>query len=149
MNRLPQTEYDRKFGTSPPFRLKNTTTILTNALYAYNWEISSNGTAGKYLPFNFLMISNNSATCPIDVYINGDQTVFKTIFPSTIQKFDQDSLPALYSVVLKNVGSGTIAINEVEVFAQKVAINQEKMAQDVHREMVSKKTTNISSLRWY
>jgi len=129
-----QAEYERKYGISPLFRQKNAAALAPSEVFAYDWEISANSTAGKYLPFNFLIVTNLSSSCALDLYVNGDTSPIMMIPASIVKTIDQNSLPAFRSVLLKNThASATVAIGEIEVTAQHAPISLEKIAQDMHR----------------
>lgn len=128
-------EYARKFETSPIFRQRNTATITANSYFNYDWEVSSPSEAKKYLPFNLLIVTNNNTSSPMELYINGDVLPVKYIPAGTIVTIDRDTIPAFSSVVLKNIGSTTIAIGEIEIVAQREAIKPEEMAQNLHKRL--------------
>ena len=127
-------EYSRVYETSPIFRQRNTATIATNAYFTYNWEISEPTGAKKYLPFNLLIITNNNTSSALELYINGDVLPVKYIPAGVIVSIDRDTIPAFTSVVLKNIGSTTIAIGELEIVAQREAIKPEQIAQNLHKD---------------
>ena len=128
-------EYSRQYETSPIFRQRNTATIASNAYFAYNWEISESTTAKKYLPFNMLIITNNDTANAFELYINGDILPIKYIPAGVIVSIDRETIPAFSSFVLKNIGSTTSAIGNIEVVAQREAITPEVMAQNLHKDM--------------
>jgi hypothetical protein len=74
------------------------------------------GVFGKYSPFNFLLISNQTdveftARCGADFV--------KTIFDGTILAFDEELLPAFKNIRVINE-SGGAATGTIEVTVQKV-----------------------------
>jgi hypothetical protein len=131
-------EYERKYSTSPLFRKTNASTIAAGAVFNFDFEISQND-AVKYLPFNFLKIINNDTANDLLLYINGDKSPVDLIAASTIAIYDQDSIPAFRSVALSNNGTTTISANKLQILAQRTAINTNKIAQDIHREIFSGK----------
>lgn len=132
-------EYERRFGSSPIYRQKNAATVAANATFTYNWEISDPNGANKYLPFNSLVVINNDVSSALELYVNGDLSPIKYILPGTVVSFDKKVLPAFYSFMLKNVGSTTIAIGDIEVVAQREAITQDDIAREQHAAQFGKK----------
>jgi hypothetical protein len=131
-------EYARKYEASPPFLLKNTGTITAGSSYDYDFFVSS-PQAQKYLPFNYLRIANKDASNDLELYINGSQTAYNTIIAGTIEGYDKSVLPAFTSIQLKNIGSGTIAIGSVQIFAQKQPYDTQTAITDAHRQLVRPK----------
>lgn len=73
---------------------------------------------GKFLPFNYLAITNNSAQ-KIRLVVN--DSVRKLIMPGTILTFDSATLPAIWSIKVVNKGTAAINDGEVLIAFQKVS----------------------------
>lgn len=132
-------DYKRQYGLSPIFRQRLASSLAANAVFAYDWEVSANGTAGKYLPFNLLQITNNSLNSPVELYVNGEILPIKYIPAGTILSIDKETLPAFKSVLIKNIGTAAISAGEIEIVAQREAITPTQMAQETHKAIYSKK----------
>lgn len=131
-------EYARKYEASPPYRFSNTATIAAGAYFNIDFEISQ-ADAVKYLPFNFMVVSNGNASNNALLYVNGAINPVKTIFAGTIQAIDKKTLPAYRSFAIKNAGTGTLAIGDIEVFCQREPVDSESIIQSVHKRIFSKK----------
>jgi len=131
-------EYARKYEASPIYRFSNTGTIAAGAYYNVDFEVSQ-ADAVKYLPFNFIVVSNGNASNNAVLYVNGAINPVKTIFAGTIQAIDKKTLPAYRSFAIKNVGTGTLAIGDIEIVCQREPIDTETIAQNLHRSIFSKK----------
>lgn len=70
----------------------------------------------KYAPYNFLQVTNKTDQ---DLLIQTNVSTIK-ISHGVILSFDEETLPAFRSVVIKN-SSGSTATGDVEVLVQKVA----------------------------
>lgn len=133
-------EYERKFGSSPIFRYSNTGTIAASGKLYYDWEVSANPTAGKYLPFNYLVATNNNTDNPLLIYINGAwDTPVAMLPPKAIRELDSSTIHAFRSVGIQNTGSSTITAGQVELIAQRLPIGSGAMFGALHRQLYSKK----------
>lgn len=101
---------------SPLFETSNESAIAVNGLYSVVLDETTN--FGKYTPFNFVLIQNNSSE-RVRLIIN--DSVRKIIPAGTIQTFDASTIPAIWSIRVENKGSAEIAIDEIQVSFQKVA----------------------------
>ena len=72
---------------------------------------------GKYLPFNFVMVTNNSEQ-RIRLIINDSVRII--ILPGTSWTFDSATLPAVWSLKLQNKGTASTNDNEVYLSFQKI-----------------------------
>ena len=70
----------------------------------------------KYLPFNFLQVTNSTDQ---QLLIITDAGSVKAIPSNTILSFDSETLPAYRTVQIQNA-SGALATGDVEVICQKV-----------------------------
>jgi len=88
--------------------------LNVNDVYYINLEAMP---YGKYLPFNFLMVENNSQQ-KVRIVIN--DSVRKIVFPGTIMTFDSATIPAIWSIKVINKGSDVINDGEVIISFQKI-----------------------------
>jgi len=116
---------------SPIFKIKNGSTLSASAFFIYNWEVS-NSASRKYLPFNDLIITNNNASNSLLLIIDGDSNWNKLIPASTVIRIPKSVLPAFRAIQLQNVGTGTIAANEIEVVAQYVPKDSQDIVQRIY-----------------
>jgi hypothetical protein len=135
-------QYSRKYGTSPIFRTYNTSAISAGGFFVHDFEIST-AASEKYFPLNYLKITLNDNSNPMLLYINGDKTATDYIAPGTFISYDKDSIPAFRSVKLENIGSGEIAINAVQIVAQRVAVTTQDIAQTAHKAILTKKMPGV------
>lgn len=128
--------YGRTYKVSPIFSFKNSTTILTTAEYLFDFESEQPRTL-KYLPFNLTRISNNTNE-DIEVYVNQNRD--KVIFiPSGITTtVPSDVAPSVSSILVKNVGSGTIAINGIRIFVQRDKVTVDQIVKRAHSTIFEK-----------
>jgi hypothetical protein len=90
--------------------------------------------AARYAPFDFLQVSNGSAHA-LEVDVNEAGNILY-VAASTIQSADKTTAPAIWSLRLENVGTGTIAAGEVRVVVQKTVADSETFVQKIVRRFV-------------
>lgn len=139
---MDATDYERKYAASPLFPLKNASTITAGSYYAYDWEVS-NAASVKYLPFNFLQVQNNNSTYAVELYVNGDINPIDVIPAGVIRSYDKNTLPAFRAVLVKNIGSGTIAANAINLLAQRTAVNADDVTQTVVGRIIGGKKSGL------
>lgn len=100
---------------SPLFEVSNTGVIAPNDYFHVNLDETTG--YGKYTPFNFILIQNNSAQV-VRCIVN--DSVRKIIPAGTIQTFDASTIPAVWSIRVQNRGALDIAADKVQVSFQKV-----------------------------
>jgi len=100
---------------SPLFETSNESAILANAVYSVVLDEKTN--YGKYTPFNFVLIQNNSGQ-KVRLIVN--DSVRKIIPAGTIQTFDASTIPAIWSIRVQNLGTVSVAEDEIQVSFQKV-----------------------------
>lgn len=130
--------YEEKYGTSPAFRKSNDSPLVAGTFLVHNFEISEPA-AQKYLPLNYIVVTNNDTASDLQLIIDGDLDYVFLIPPGTIKGFDSDTIPAFRSYQLKNIGSSDIAAGKIEVIAQRVAIKTEEIVRGAHRAILTKK----------
>jgi len=101
---------------SPLFETSNTDAILSSAIY--NVVLDERTNYGKYTPFNFVLVQNNSGQ-KVRLIVN--DSVRKIIPAGTIQTFDSSTIPAIWSIRVQNLGAVQIAADEIQVSFQKVS----------------------------
>lgn len=142
---LSEEEYQRKYGGSPPFNKTNPAAIATGGVFSISYarESSDFPNAPKYGGVNFVMIRHGStpgSDTRLALYRNGGNTVESVISPGEIRTFDAESTPGGFETIqLKNVGATTIAIGDIEVFAQKVPVKAEDVFRETHERLFSTK----------
>jgi len=90
------------------YELSNPSILLTNEIYSINLDETT--TYGKYVPFNFALLQNNSSE-KVRLIIN--DTIRKIVPAGTIQTFDASTIPAIWSIRVQNLGSNSIAVGEL------------------------------------
>jgi len=124
--------YDRKYGRSPTFNFKNTSSIPADGIYLLDIE-SVSRTAQKYLPFNFVRIINQSGY-DIEVYINQNDDNPVLIPKGTIQVIDKESAPAIRSFKIKNLDStNAISANTVRLEVLQQGVTSDDVTNKVFR----------------
>ena len=106
-----------KFG-SPLFNIKNVALGVGGQDVADFEQISS---ARKYLPFNFLQVTNNGED-EITIYFDGSTSESKVIPSGTIMTFENIWFRR---IVYKNTGSTNISANKIEFTAQVLPMSDE------------------------
>jgi len=100
---------------SPLFEESNEAIVAVNA--NFNILIDERTNFGKYLPFNFVLVQNNSSE-RVRLVVN--DSVRKIVPAGTIQTFDASTIPAIWSLRLQNLGVANIAVEELQVSFQKL-----------------------------
>lgn len=126
-------EYGRKFRPSPIFSFSNSGTIASNGTDIFDFG-EDNTASQKYLPFNNLRIVNNSSE-DIKVYINQNRNKFVLVTANSISLATPDVFPAIRTVLIENVGSGTIAVGEISIVAYKNNVTPELVTQRAHEKI--------------
>ena len=121
--------YYRTYEESPIFSFKNSS-LITGSYELIDFEKDNNVTQ-KYLPFTNLQIINNSSET-IYIYIN-QGNIAKVIPSGTILTFDKSVIPACRSINIYNAGTGTIAVNEVEVSVWKEGVTIDNAFKKMHK----------------
>jgi hypothetical protein len=121
---INQTNLRRSASGSPNFP-HNAGALLTGAVTIIDFNIRASRQS-KYAPFNRLKIINNSSY-DIIIYINQDTNNAYVIPAGTIESINKESIPALWSVKIENIGSGTIASGEVRLEVQKEIITPQDL----------------------
>lgn len=99
---------------SPIYSISNSGTISTNAEFTFDLEAMP---YGKYLPYNFVSIQNNSAQ-RIRLIIND---TLRLIIPAgVIKSIDSSTIPAIWNIKVINLGSSAIGLEEIDIDFQKV-----------------------------
>ena len=101
---------------SPLFETSNSGAILSGEFM--NVVLDERTNYGKYTPFNFVLIQNNSSQ-RVRLIVN--DSVRKIIPAGTIQTFDSSTIPAIWSIRVQNLGAVAIAAEEMQVSFQKVS----------------------------
>jgi hypothetical protein len=101
---------------SPLFETSNAGVITVNSIY--NVVLDERTNYGKYTPFNFVLVQNNSGQ-RVRLIVN--DSVRKIIPAGTIQTFDASTIPAIWSIRVQNVGVANINADEIQVSFQKVS----------------------------
>lgn len=128
-----ETNYTREFGRSPTFNYKNAQ-ILTSATQLFSFD-DLTPTCKKYLPFNFLKIINNSGY-DIEVYINQDTSDVTTVTAGTIVSLSENDLPAVRSIIVKNISASTIDANKIKIEVRKNDVGSDQYSNIIFRETV-------------
>jgi hypothetical protein len=103
---------------SPLFNLKNSALVSGSQDIA---DFESIPKAQKYLPFNFLQVTNNGED-EITIYFDCDATQAKVIPKGTIMTFEN----IWYRRILyKNTGSASISANKIEFVGQLLPVKEE------------------------
>jgi len=123
--------YYRTYEASPIFSFKNSATITAGKQILVDVH-KDMPASKKYGAFNNLTVTNNSSY-DVYIYLNQDKTNSKVIPSGTILTFDRKTIPALRSLIVYNSGSGTIAINEIEVAVWKEGITQDQAFAKMHK----------------
>jgi len=132
---VARTSYPRR-NKSPFFSFRNSATIATTLTYLFDYH-RDNLRTEKYGSFNNLSITNNSDE-DIIVYPNQNKNEGGIIIPGNTEKsFDQRFFPSTTSLLIENVGSGTIAINGVRVSIWKDRTEIQTIASNIHERIFS------------
>lgn len=123
-------KYNRKFGPSPLFSAQNSSAIAASSIWYYDFS-EQESASQKYLPFDSVIVTNNSSHT-IKFYPNQDKR-FKLVAAGSIAVFDKNSIPALRTFKIENVGSGEISANQLEVAVQRETIGGETAFQKAHK----------------
>ena len=126
---ISEEEYNRKFGASPLRTVSNTATIAANAFFNLNFDRDNKtySDMAKYVPLDYLHIRHGSTAgsdTRIKIYKNGDMgNPISIISPGEVRDFDKSVLPGGFETIqIQNIGATTIAIGELEVIVQKMAV---------------------------
>ena len=100
---------------SPLFEVTNDSSLAANSIFNVNLDEQTN--YGKYTPYNFVLVQNNSLQ-RVRLIVN--DSVRKIIPAGTIQTFDASTIPAIWSIRVQNLGASAINADELSVSFQKV-----------------------------
>lgn len=100
---------------SPLFEVSNESAIAVDGYFHVNLDETTG--YGKYTPFNFILIQNNSDQT-VRTIVN--DSVRKLIPAGTIQTFDASTIPAVWSIRVQNRGTAQIDADKLQVSFQKV-----------------------------
>lgn len=123
--------FSRRYGGSPVFTGGSETDTLTSGEIKV-YDFAKNAEASeKYAPFNNLTVTNNDASNDLTVKVNQDDGYTFLIPAGTIRSFDQRSVPAIWSLQVKNDGAGTNSSYRVSV--QKEVIGTQDVVENTTR----------------
>ena len=145
---LSDTEYERKYGGSQLFEKTNAATLAANEVFnvSFDRESADFPTAAKYGAMDTLLIRHGStpgSDTRIKIFINGSDVVRSVISPGEIRQFDKRSIPAFRTLQIKNAGATTIAIGDIEVIAQKDAVEADDVFRQAHESFIKKRQTRV------
>lgn len=129
-----RTRYERQNEASPPFRF-SIGAIAAGAFTVVSFE-TSDRTTQKYLPFNFVIITNNSSA-DLVVYPNQNTATGGIDVPAgTVYISAPEEIPAISSVRIDNIEASTAVVSgEVRVTAQRKAVDTQRMVASIHRKI--------------
>lgn len=109
--------------------------IAASGSWIYDYESSQSATQ-KYLPFNFVTVTNNS-NVSIKFYPN-QLSAYAQIIPSgVIRTYDKRSIPAFHSFKIVNLSASTgISANEVEIVAWRTAYDEDDLILSIHKKVM-------------
>lgn len=110
--------------------------LAANAITGY--DFASNASASeKYAPFNLVVISNTTSE-PLEFYVNGNTDRPLRIPANVVKEYDKKSIPALRSVLIKNVGTGaTSGSGDVVVEVQREVVDGESIISRVANKFIN------------
>lgn len=130
----PKSNYQRVFK-SPIFRFSNASSIATSGRYLIDYY-ESNSSMQKYGSFNYIRVVNNSSE-DILVYPNQDTSQGQLIPANQTTTFDETVIQATTSLLIENVGSGTISASQITVHIWKDRTDVESIASNLHAKFYS------------
>lgn len=133
--------YGRQFQVSPLQPFSNASSILANGLMLVDLEADApdggvTGQALKYSPFNNCRIVNNSSN-DIICYPNQQRAQGILIPSSTSTTLDNSAVKGFSSVLIENVGSGTITSKQIRVLLWKDTVTSESIIKRLHQGLFS------------
>ena len=139
--------YARKYK-SIPFNFSNLTTIATGTFYLFDyWQ--DNNKSQKYGSFNNLFVSNNSDQ-DIVIYPNQDQEAGGVPVPNRSEKgFDSNIIPMTSSLLIENIGSGTIGIGELRIVVWNDQTEINRLVSRAHESLISPEISPKVADRFY
>lgn len=129
-----KTNYNRRFK-SPVFSFRNTATIASNSFLLFDYHRDNTATE-KYGSFNFCRIANTS-TNEILVYPNQDRNNGISVPAGVVVVIDEETVSSTSSLLIENVGSGTISASQVRIQIWKDRTNIQSMASNLHKKFFS------------
>jgi len=130
-----RTSYPRRFK-SPFFSFSNTATLPTTEFKLFDFH-RDNSASEKYNSFNNLSVTNLS-TGAIVIYPNQDKSQGGIIIAGSESKqFDNRIIPSISSLLVENIGAGTIAIGDLRISIWKDDTEIQQVASRLHERLFS------------
>lgn len=136
-----ETNYSRLFK-SPHFSFSNSGTILTSAFKLFDYHQDTTRTQ-KYGSYNNIFITNSSSY-DILVYPNQDKTNGGIIVKAgTSQTFDDKIIPSTTSLLIENIGAGSITANQIRLTIWKDRTEFQNIVSNVHEKFFSSERNTL------